>query len=69
MSSLADIEAAIDQLPSPQVEELEIWLARRRVKPSANKVPEPDFLARAKAVWGDSPGGTPLSELVSEGRG
>jgi hypothetical protein len=69
MSSLAEIEAAIDQLPSPQVEELEVWLARRRVKSSATEVPEPNFLGRAKAVWGESPDGTPLSELVSEGRG
>jgi antitoxin (DNA-binding transcriptional repressor) of toxin-antitoxin stability system len=29
----------------------------------------PDFLARAKAIWGDSPTGKPLSELVTEGRG
>lgn len=29
----------------------------------------PDFLGRAKAVWGDSPAGKPLSALVSEARG
>ncbi len=29
----------------------------------------PDFLARAKAVWGDRPSGQPLSALVNEARG
>jgi len=68
MSTLAEIEEAIVRLPSPQVEELEEWLERRRFKTSAVEVPEPDFLARAKAVWGDHPVGKPLSELVAEGR-
>jgi antitoxin (DNA-binding transcriptional repressor) of toxin-antitoxin stability system len=31
--------------------------------------PQPDFLARAKAVWGDQPPGQPLSELVNDARG
>jgi antitoxin (DNA-binding transcriptional repressor) of toxin-antitoxin stability system len=30
---------------------------------------QPDFLARAKAIWGDKPQGKPLSEIVSESRG
>jgi len=64
MSTLAEIEEAIVQLPAPQVEELAAWFERLRVK-----TPEPDFLARAKAVWGDQPAGKPLSELVTEGRG
>jgi len=29
----------------------------------------PDFVARAKAIWGDDPKGTPLSQVVSEARG
>ena len=29
----------------------------------------PDFLARAKKVWGEQPPGRPLSELVSDARG
>lgn len=29
----------------------------------------PDFLARAKAIWGEQPEGKPLSALVEEGRG
>ncbi len=33
------------------------------------KAPEPDFLARAKRIWGDAPPGVPLSEIVSAGRG
>ena len=69
MSTLVEIEEAIVQLPTPQVEELAVWLERRRLKTSVAEVPEPDFLARAKAVWGDHPVGAPLSELVAEGRG
>src|SRR5437868_9224103 len=30
---------------------------------------QPDFLARAKAIWGEHPLGKPLSALVSEARG
>jgi hypothetical protein len=29
----------------------------------------PDFLARAKVVWGETPPGKPLSVIVSEARG
>ena len=35
----------------------------------AKSAPTPDFLARAKAVWGETPTGKPLSALVSEARG
>jgi hypothetical protein len=67
MSTVAEIEEAIVRLPASQVEELALWLDQLRSKPP--EVPEPDFLARAKAVWGDNPVGKPLSELISEGRG
>jgi len=69
MSTLAEIEEAIVRLPTPQVEELEGWLVSRRFKTSMAEVPVPDFLARAKAVFGEHPVGKPMSELVSEGRG
>lgn len=29
---------------------------------------EPDFVARAQRIWGDTPPGKPLSELASESR-
>ena len=35
----------------------------------ASPAPRPDFLARAKAIWGEQPPGKPLSELVLEARG
>jgi antitoxin (DNA-binding transcriptional repressor) of toxin-antitoxin stability system len=35
----------------------------------ATSAPRPDFLARAKAIWGEEPSGKPLSELVLEARG
>ena len=38
-----------------------------RVVP-AKPVATPDFLARAKAVWGEAPAGQPLSAVVTEAR-
>ena len=35
----------------------------------AVKPAEPDFIARAKRIWGEHPPGVPLSEIVSTGRG
>ena len=39
------------------------------VPPSSEPVSQPDFLARAKAIWGDQPSGKPLSVIVADGRG
>lgn len=36
---------------------------------SVGKIVHPDFLARARAIWGDCIPGKPLSEIVSEARG
>ena len=70
MSTLAEIEEAIEHLPGSQVEELAAWLDQRRPrKPVTPPVSEPDFLSRAKAIWGEAPAGKPLSALVSEARG
>ena len=33
------------------------------------KTTEPDFVARAKRIWGEHPPGAPLSEIVSVSRG
>lgn len=69
MSTLAEIEEAIERLPESQLEKLVAWLAQRRLQ-KAVTVPaaEPDFLARAKAIWGERPAGKPVSVLVSESR-
>ena len=32
-------------------------------------VPQPDFLARAKAIWGEQPAGKLLSAVVADARG
>ena len=37
--------------------------------PPGQVMPPPDFLSRAKAVWGEQPAGKPLSEVVGEARG
>ena len=69
MSTLAEIGQAIETLPPPQVEELAAWLEQRHLrKAAAASMGEPDFLARATAIWGEQPAGKPLSALVSESR-
>ena len=69
MSTLAEIEEAIEHLPPPELDELVVWLEQRRLhKAHTVSAAEPDFLARAKAVWGEKPAGKPLSECVSESR-
>jgi hypothetical protein len=69
MSTLTEIESAIDHLPAPQLEELAAWLEQRRLRrASTTSAVEPDFLGRAKAIWGEMPAGKPLSELVAEAR-
>jgi len=69
MSTLSEIEAAIRQLPSSQLDELALWLERQRARRPPDSMPEPDFLTRAKAIWGEKPAGEPLSALVSQTRG
>jgi len=45
MSALREIEAAIERLPASQVDELALWLERRRAPKPAGSVAEPDFRA------------------------
>jgi len=72
--------ASVQQLPQ-QWPEILRWVAAgeevqvtqqdkvvARVVP-AKPVLQPDFLARAKAIWGELPPGKPLSEVVAEARG
>lgn len=41
-----------------------------RVVPApAGPTSSPDFLARARAIWGEQPAGEPLSEVVARSRG
>jgi len=49
-------------------EEVEVTEQERVI---AKVVPatQPDFLARAKKIWGECPTGKPLSEMVVEARG
>ena len=74
--------ASVQQLPQ-QWPEILRWVAAgeevqvtqqdkviaRVVPAAASTVPQPDFLARAKAIWGEQPAGKALSEVVAEARG
>lgn len=41
----------------------------RLLPPSPEVAETPDFVHRARVIWGDAPAGESLSRLVSEGRG
>ena len=49
MSSIAEIEAAIENLPNPQVDELVGWLETLRVR-RATPPPVESWLARARGA-------------------
>ena len=49
MSTIAEVESAIEKLPTPQVEELAVWLAAHRAQRTA--APTADaWLDRARGV-------------------
>jgi len=67
----------VQQVPQKWAQILE-WVAAgeeveltEKEKVVAKVVParQPDFLSRAKSIWGEQPAGKPLSALVAEGRG
>jgi predicted nucleic acid-binding protein len=68
MSTLSEIEAAIERLSATQTDELALWLEKYRARKPATSASEPDFLGRAKAIWGETPAGEPLSVLVAQAR-
>ncbi len=70
MSTLVEIEQAIDRLPDLDVDQLVGWLETRRAKmsPRPETPSDPDFLERARRVWGNRPTGARLSDLVSSSR-
>jgi antitoxin (DNA-binding transcriptional repressor) of toxin-antitoxin stability system len=39
------------------------------VPATPERLAQPDFLARARAIWGEHPAGKPLSAVVAETRG
>ena len=49
MSTIAEIEAAIERLPEPQVDELAAWLEKLRVG-RAMPLPVESWLARARGT-------------------
>ncbi len=74
--------ATVQQIPQqwPQIsrwladgEEVEVTEQNSvvaKLVPATKTIPQqPDFLARAKAVWGENPQGKPLSEIVNDSRG
>lgn len=61
MSTIAEIEAAIEKLPGPQVEELARWLEALRQRRSAPN-PVDDWLDKARGAA--RPGATTAAMMV-----
>ena len=64
----------VKHLDETRARQLLTWLqgkerAAASTLPMANAITQPDFLMRAKTVWGERPAGKPLSEHVAEARG
>ena len=51
MSTMAEIEAAIEQLPAAQVEALAVWLAAQRAKRAAAGAGGSDDLESLAGSW------------------
>jgi antitoxin (DNA-binding transcriptional repressor) of toxin-antitoxin stability system len=69
--------ASVQQVPQKWAEILE-WVAageevqlteQERVIARVVPAAQPDFLRRARKIWGEQPPGKPLSEVVAEERG
>ena len=69
MSTLAEIEQAIEALPPPQVEELAVWLERRRLQKSAASAETENFKAWLAASTGIAKGRLTTDERMRETRG
>lgn len=55
MSTLTEIEEAIEQLPPEQLAEIRRWMERRSEGPqllTSTPPAKPDFLARQRAIFG-----------------
>jgi hypothetical protein len=65
MSTIAEIEAAIEHLPAPQVDELAIWLEAHRARRAAPP-PADDWLTRAR---GAARPGVTTAEVMALTRG
>jgi antitoxin (DNA-binding transcriptional repressor) of toxin-antitoxin stability system len=59
--------ASVQQVPEEEVQMTDHDKVVATLVPA--DVPQPDFLSRAKAIWGENPPGKSLSAIVSEARG
>ena len=74
MSAIEMVIEKVKHLDETHARQLLTWLqgkerAAASTPPPVNAITHPDFLTRAKTVWGEQPAGKPLSELVAEARG
>ena len=69
MSTLPEIEQAIETLPPPQVEELAAWLEQRRRQKAAADAEKENFPAWLTASIGIAKGKLTTDERMRETRG
>jgi len=74
MSAIEMVIEKVKRLDESHARQLLTWLQGKErgaasTLPTANAITQPDFLTRAKTVWGEQPAGKPLSELVAEAHG
>jgi len=55
MSTVAEIEAAIERLPTAQVEALAVWLAAQRARRAATVGADGDALESLAGSWQEDP--------------
>ena len=54
MSTLSEIEAAIERLPASQLDQLALWIEQHRARKPATSAPEPDFVGLGKGDLGSN---------------
>lgn len=74
MSAIEMVIEKVKQLDELRARQLLTWLQKQErasvpARPAAGTIAQPDFLSRAKAIWGEHPTGKPLGEVVREARG
>jgi len=74
-ATIRDVQHNLREVLSWVEQGEEVHVLRRRkivarlLPPEPQAAESPDFLGRARDVWGDEPRGEPLSQLVTRARG
>jgi antitoxin (DNA-binding transcriptional repressor) of toxin-antitoxin stability system len=67
--NLADVLEWVERGEEVHIYRRKKLVARLLPPASSQPVEFPDFVARARKIWGEKPKGKPLSEILSDSRG